>query len=40
VPFDVAFSLDPVTSAAFSIIFGNFRGRRFDFERWGFADAK
>lgn len=36
VPFDVAFGLDEVTRAAFSIVFSEMEGNKFDFNRMEF----
>jgi hypothetical protein len=40
VPFDVAFALDDVTRAAFSIVFSEFEGSKFDWERLRFEDPE
>ena len=36
VPFDLAFSLDDLTRAGFAIIFSQFEGREFDWDRMRF----
>jgi hypothetical protein len=36
VPFDLAFSLDDVTRAAFCIKFSEFEGNKFDYNRMEF----
>jgi hypothetical protein len=36
VPFDVAFSVDDVTRTAFSIVFSEFEGNKFNYERMEF----
>lgn len=38
VPFDVAFGLDDVTRAAWSIIFSEMEGRAFDFNSMSFRE--
>jgi hypothetical protein len=40
VPFDVAFALDDVTRAAFSIKFSEFEGHKFNFENMAFEEPK
>jgi hypothetical protein len=40
VPFDVAFSLDDATRAAFCIIFSEFEGNEFDYSRMEFKERK
>jgi hypothetical protein len=36
VPFDVAFSVDDATRTAFSIVFSEFEGNKFNYERMEF----
>lgn len=36
VPFDLAFQLDPITRAAFAIVFSTFQGAEFDWDRMRF----
>jgi hypothetical protein len=40
VPFDTAFQLDDATRTAFAIVFSEFEGNEFDFNRMEFKEHK
>jgi len=40
VPFDVAFSVDDVTRAAWCIVFSEMEGQKFNFETMSFEDRE
>jgi hypothetical protein len=40
IPFDLAFSLDEVTRAAFCIVLSEMEGSKFDWHRMDFEDPK